>query len=485
MLAGGDAAAAAAALEEALSLWRGRPLAEFEASPFALVESLRLEELRISVIEDRVEADLALGRHAAMIPELETLVAEHPHDERLCGYLMLALYRSGRQAEALAAYQRTRHALVDELGIEPGTMLQQLERAILNHEPSLELPHDADRGSESADAVLVEPRAQMSRRVFIVGALGALAAGLGLAFALRGGEPAPILLRPNSVGFIDAGSNRVTRRFRVGRDPRALVVANRSVWVANYLDRTVTHIDLESRDLATIPVGGHPTGLASYRGSIWVTTLEGRVVPIDTRFDSAKRPIDLGRKTPGGIALADIAAGGGFLWITSPGTTVFRLDPADPLSAEPIYPDEGAEGPIAYGAGQVWVAGSGQVFPIPSESDIPRTGPAVGGIVRDVAVSRGSVWVLSGGPFHSGGLPGLRRIDPNSRLIDSSKIPVGPTPGAVAATGDAIWVASRDGGDGAVYRVDPRENRVLDTITVRAIPTAVAADADGVWVAAK
>jgi DNA-binding SARP family transcriptional activator/streptogramin lyase len=484
LLAGGDAAAAAATLAEALSLWRGRPLAEFEASPFALVESLRLEELHISVIEDRVQADLALGRHAALIAELETLVAERPHDERLCGYLMLALYRSGRQTEALAAYQRTRHALVEELGIEPSSMLQQLQRAILNHEPSLELPHDADRGAESADAVLAEPRARMSRRVFIVGALGALAAALGMAFALRGGDPAPILLRPNSVAFIDAGSNRVTRRFRVGRDPRALVVANGSVWVANYLDRTVTHIDLESRDLATIPVGGHPTGLASYRGSIWVTTLEGRVVPIDTRFDSAKRPIDLGRKTPGGIALADIAAGGGFLWITSPGTTVFRLDPADPLSAEPIFPDEGAEGPIAYGAGQVWVAGSGRVVSIPSDTGIPRSGIDVGR-VRDVAFGGNALWVASGGPFHSGGLPGLRRIDPNSRLIDSQQIPVGPTPGAVAATGDAIWVASRDGGDGAVYRVDPRENRVLDTITVGAIPTAVAADADGVWVAVK
>ena len=105
----------------------------------------RLEEERLGALEDRVDADLALGRHAALVGELEALVAEHPLRERLHGQLMLALYRSGRQADALERYQRARRRLVDELGIEPGSALSELERAILAHDPSSRLPCERHR----------------------------------------------------------------------------------------------------------------------------------------------------------------------------------------------------------------------------------------------------------------------------------------------------------------------------------------------------
>ena len=107
-------------------------------SPSRSAELARLEELRLAALEDRLEADLALGRHAELVAELEALVAEHPLRERLRGHLMLALYRSGRQAEALAVYRATRRALVDELGIEPGRALRELERAILAQDAELE-----------------------------------------------------------------------------------------------------------------------------------------------------------------------------------------------------------------------------------------------------------------------------------------------------------------------------------------------------------
>jgi DNA-binding SARP family transcriptional activator/DNA-binding beta-propeller fold protein YncE len=483
LLAAGDAQAAAATLEEALSLWRGRPLAEFEASPFALVESLRLEELRVSVIEDRVQADLALGRHAALIPELETLVAERPHDERLCGYLMLALYRSGRQAEALATYQRTRHALVDELGIEPSSMLQQLERAILNHEPSLELPHDANRGSESADAVLVGPRPRTSRRVFIVGALGALAAALGVAFALRDEQVAATRLAHNSVGFIDE-SGRVTPRFPIGQGPHSLMVANNSLWVANYRDQTVMRIDLATKGRYMISMPGlrhHPTGIAAFGSTIWVATLEGLLVPI--AFDRAGDPIDLGSGRPGGIALGEIAAGGGYLWVTAPETTVIRLNPGNPEDRVPIFPNTGAESVIAFHEGEAWSAGSGQVLPIAADTGISRTPITVGGSVRDMAFGGDSLWVVSGRPASGGGVvPALRPVDLQTRLLRTT-IDVGDRPVAVAATPASIWVASRNGNDGVIYRVDPAHDRVVDTISVGSIPTALAPDDDGVWVA--
>jgi predicted ATPase/DNA-binding SARP family transcriptional activator len=136
----GDAARAAETLRAALALWRGPPLADLAWEPFAHAEIARLEELRIAALEDRIDADLALGRHGQLVPELEALVVEHPLRERLRGQLMLALYRAGRQADALAVYQRARRTLVDELGIEPGESLRTLERAILAQDPALNAP---------------------------------------------------------------------------------------------------------------------------------------------------------------------------------------------------------------------------------------------------------------------------------------------------------------------------------------------------------
>jgi DNA-binding SARP family transcriptional activator len=138
-LAAGDPADARTKLQEGLSLWRGPPLADLAYEPFAQAEVARLRELGPAALEERIDADLALGRHADVVGEIEALVAEHPLRERLRYQLMIALYRSGRQAEALEAYRATRRVLVEELGIEPGRELQELERAILVQDPSLDL----------------------------------------------------------------------------------------------------------------------------------------------------------------------------------------------------------------------------------------------------------------------------------------------------------------------------------------------------------
>lgn len=138
-LARGDADQAAASLRAALALWRGPALADLVDQQFAQSEIRRLDELRLAALEDRIDADLALGRHDALVAELETLVAENPYRERLQGQLLLALYRSGRQAEALEAYQRARRTLLGELGIAPGPRLQELERAILRQDPALDV----------------------------------------------------------------------------------------------------------------------------------------------------------------------------------------------------------------------------------------------------------------------------------------------------------------------------------------------------------
>ena len=135
----GDPAAASGALRLGLAMWRGPPLADLAFEPFAQAMAVRLEEQRLAALESRVEADLALGRAPELIGELGALVREHPLRERLRGSLVLALYRSGRQAEALEGYREARRAL-DDLGIEPSPALAALEGAILRHDPALELP---------------------------------------------------------------------------------------------------------------------------------------------------------------------------------------------------------------------------------------------------------------------------------------------------------------------------------------------------------
>jgi DNA-binding SARP family transcriptional activator/WD40 repeat protein len=134
----GDTARARKRLCSALGLWRGEPLADFAYEPFAQAAIERLQEARLAALEDRIEADLALGRHGELVSELESLVASNPLQERLRGQLMLALYRAGRQADALAVYRQTSVLLREELGLEPGRTLQELERSILEHDASLD-----------------------------------------------------------------------------------------------------------------------------------------------------------------------------------------------------------------------------------------------------------------------------------------------------------------------------------------------------------
>ena len=136
-LAAGKSALAAERLRQAVALWRGPALADLQTERFAVTAAARLEEERVAVLEQRLEADLALDHHQQLIHELKPLVAEHPYRERLCAQLMLALYRSGRQAEALHVYRQARRILADELGLEPCHELKQLEQAILRHDATL------------------------------------------------------------------------------------------------------------------------------------------------------------------------------------------------------------------------------------------------------------------------------------------------------------------------------------------------------------
>jgi DNA-binding SARP family transcriptional activator len=179
-LEAGDHADAADQLRGALALWRGAPLSDFSYEGFAQDEIKRLDELHIAALEDRIEAELALGRHDELVPELEALVTRHPLRERLRGQLMLALYRAGRQAEALEAYRSARRTLLAELGIEPGRSLRELEQAILSQVPAL------DVAPRQAQPVLRPGRAAAAPLEGRAAELGLLEAGLDDALAGRG-----------------------------------------------------------------------------------------------------------------------------------------------------------------------------------------------------------------------------------------------------------------------------------------------------------
>jgi DNA-binding SARP family transcriptional activator len=186
---------AAERLREALALWRGRPLAEFEYEDFAQPAIARLEELRLAAIEKRIDAELALGRNADVIPELEALAVAYPLREGPSRQLMLALYRAGRQADALAVYRASRARFVAELGLEPTPALQHLEASILRHDPALDLaetptparsilvaPLSPDRFDDLV--AIAEPLARRPPRELILAQLIASAADLQAASAL-------------------------------------------------------------------------------------------------------------------------------------------------------------------------------------------------------------------------------------------------------------------------------------------------------------
>jgi DNA-binding SARP family transcriptional activator len=180
---------ASSKLREALELWRGPPLADLAYEQFAQAEIARLEEMRLGALEQRLDADLALGRHAELVAELETLVARHPLRERSRYQLMLALYRSERQADALQAYRQARQELSDELGLEPSESLKQLEAAILRQDPGLALAGDPAR-------VKAAPAAAAPERAVLVAPTtpDALDSLLSFAKPLAQGEPARELI---------------------------------------------------------------------------------------------------------------------------------------------------------------------------------------------------------------------------------------------------------------------------------------------------
>ena len=334
-LADGDAARARELLDGALGLWRGEPLADLAYEPFAQREIARLNEARLAALEDRIEADQMLGHDRDVIGELEGLVALHPDRERLLGQLILALYRCGRQTDALAAYRKGRDALDDELGLEPGPQLRALEQRILTHDPALEGPVASGAAGEARGSGRGPPAARGRVLIAAGGALLLVAAIAASVVVLTGGGVVTVRAAPNSVAAIDPHSNRVVEQVPVGARPAGIASGSGSLWVANLDDQTVSRVDPRTlQTLRTIAVRGPPTGIATTAAGVWVVESDTSptaslrssvfVDRIDPQFDTRSGRVRIGNVIPSGPGV--VAAHGNSVWVAPSTGLLTRLN---------------------------------------------------------------------------------------------------------------------------------------------------------------
>ena len=392
--------------------------------------------------------------------------------ERFRAQLMLALYRSGRQADALESYRNARQSLVQELGLEPGRALRELERAILAHDPALEPPSGGSRPPPAR----VAGRAR--RGGWLIAAAGAvlLAAITGAAIKLSGSNAGSVQVPPNSVAAIDSASNNVVGSAPVGIRPGAIASGSGSLWVANVDDQTVSRIDPGTlRPLRTLSLGDPPTGLAAGAGAIWVAESNPQastvsINAIDPQFDHVGPTKRFANLVPGGPGV--VATQGATVWVAPSAGLLTRLDPATGRAVQHLDPNSGPSA-IAIGNGATWL--------VDTEGDnVTRVDPTglltpipVGSGPTGIAVGEGGVWVTDSLDDK------LVRIDPGTPSVTTT-IPVGRSPAGVAVGAGSVWVANS--GDGTVSRIDPRTNQVQATITVGGSPQAITIADGRAWV---
>jgi DNA-binding SARP family transcriptional activator len=431
-------------LLEALGLWRGRALADFAYEDFAQSEITRLDELRLGAIEDRIDADLAMGRATELVPELEPLVSAHPLRERLRGQLMLALYRSGRQAHALEVYRSGRRLLDEELGLKPDDELQRLEKAILNHDPSLESP---------VVARVERPSVAQRRRA-----------------SSHTEAPVP----PDSVAVIDPQRSRVVGHVLVGRRPVALAIGHGSVWVANTDDGTVSRIHPDRHEvIRTIGIGAPAIDLAVATDAVWVANgSDGTVSRIDPSADAVVETIDLrGSSELVWNPTYAVDADDDSVWIAAGPHHVLRIDPA---TNEPSAIIDVGHVPVGVAIGHeaLWVVTTAErALRIEPHTNTATAEVPIGDPVA-LTAGKQAVWVSD--------LRGqVWGINPDTATV-SQTTPVGRGLVGLCATDGVVFAANN--ADGTVVQIDPQDGRVVGLVQVGHAPTDVASLDGTVWV---
>ena len=487
--AAGDPERAADVLRDALGLWRGPALADLSYEPFAQPHVARLEELRAAALEDRIDADLALGRHGELVGELEALVGREPLRERLRGQLMVALYRSGRQAEALETFAQGRRVLAEELGLDPSGALQQLERQILAQDPALDPPADV-----AASRGVRRPAAGRERRSpwfwAVAGAAILAAAATAAALELRGnGEPSPTATAEGQAVALDAETGEIERRVPVGRTPAAIAASDGAVWLVDADARTLVRFDEAGNTTETLATGSTPTDVIVGEGAVWVANggplpeaqFIGPVATAVTRVDPATRTerarVELPppRGSVSNLVENHLAVHRGAIWAVTPDFSLARIDTETGAITVTTRPFRVVA--VAAGGAGVWALGiDGDLAQLE-----PRSGRALGRVrvpvasLGAIAVGADSAWVTSPGDGVIWRARAARR-----GALTPIRLEQGITD--VAADGRSVWVVNPL--RGAVTQVDASRGAVVRRIELGGTPRAVAVAGDRVWVAA-
>ena len=431
-------AEAAGLLREALALVRGRPLEDVSLEPWAAAEVTRLEEKILAAREARIDADLALGRHRELVPELEELVAEFPFRERFLEQLILVLYRSGRQADALEAYRRGAARLRDELGLEPGRPLRDLEAAVLRHDPELDL---AIPSGDEAAADPVPVRRRRAWKLVVAGSVAAVVAAIAAtAVAITGGD-ASLESLPPGVALIDAETGHLRAHISEKEiaQPVEVVAGAGSLWVWSLQPHSLVRIDPSSGDITAhvgSPFGGDAGWYLPDGDDVWFVGLH----------DLARVNVDQGQEVDrvhltdaeGRFGLVSVARCAGSLWIAdNEENVVLRVDPATGVvqaRVSTLFP-----WPVACGEGGIWV-GSNLV-------GLRRIDPRTNTIVAtahtqdqyvSIAVGGGYAWAAD----ETKGV--VYKVDENGRVVATYETDDGAR--QVSFANGRLWVSNTDAG---------------------------------------
>ena len=486
-----DPIAGAGILKEALELWRGSPLAELSALPGGGADAARLEEMRLGAIERRVEHELALGRSTDLVPELESLVRENPYRERLRAHLMLALYRAGRQTEALERYLEGRRLLVEEIGIEPSRSLQEMQAAILRQDPALDLPPHEPVAPAIPGPALQEssamPRASATPRALAhrsrgPGAAPAISlrvlsaalviAGLVVAILIVTSGTASETITRRSVGVIDPRSGQVVAAAVLTRDPGPIAAGRNAVWIGDGASQAVLNVTPVSLSLRQrVKLGTFPYQITSGRHAAWVGDgFYGTVTRI-TEAGGVSTPF---RPEPTSTGRLALVYGDGSLWVGSQDGGLSRVEPVHDRTVTVVH-GVGRPAALALAGGAVWVAeaASDAVLRVGMNGRRAIRSVPIGGVPSDVASDgRSSVWAVT----PDNGV--LWRIDARTAAVTAS-IDVGPGFSFVAAVDGRVWVASPRG---SLEQVDPQRGSVVRTTELDGPINGLAAGNGKLWV---
>ena len=492
-----DPQQAADLLTTALSLWRGAVLSDLPDLDFVAPAATRLEELRLGATESCAQARLALGEHDAALAILDPLVTEHPLREHAAALRMLALYRAGRQSDALAGYRQLRRTLDDELGVSPSQELESLHEGILRHDPGLEppqpqtaplqavVPNSPAPAPATGRAVAPDPVTQAPagtpnaqrlrrRRWVAIGAVVALAAGalVGTTVVLANRQLSP--LPANSAGPLQGG---LVTGDAVGLPsaPVSMVSAGGAVWAVLANEDALVRIDPRTRQVTqtVAKVGGNPQAVAAGGDDLWVAGYDEKVV---TRVNvSTAQVVD---KIPVGIAPAAVATDATGVWVANSGdNTVQHVDAATGKVGRAITVGDGPDA-LALDGTTLWVANgrAGTLTPIDT-----RTGqPAAADVRVDagptaIAVTDTDLWVAN--EFGQS----VSRIAKDTGRVTPINVKDGPVAVQVDADSKTVWVALRYAG--SLTAIDIATNAARDE-PVAGAPSALTTHDGDLWAGA-